>query len=317
MVRLAVLNTLRSAASYSRMFGLLGIAALGLHAEAQVLTQDSFTYPDGLIVGAPGSAWVNNYLPTNQANVIAGQLFLTQSEAEAVRIDFTPTTSGLLFARFQVTFTQLPTGVGNYFAFFRQSGTDNNRARVWVTTNGAAAGKFRLGLKTFQDSPLSAIAEDLSLQVPYKVVLRYNVTNHDSTLWLDPGQEAAVTRRADSPGGSGAIGVAHFAFLQTANFNGGGGMGSLYVDDLVIGRKFYDVWSGPRFASISRPPNHQVALTGFGVPSTNYSVLATTNLASPDWNALGDIVANPGGDLQFTDSTAPNIPTRFYRLLAH
>lgn len=317
MVRLAVLNTLRSATGYSRMFGLFLIAMLGLNTEAQVLIQDSFTYPDGPIVGAPGSAWVNNYLPTNQADVVAGQLFLTQSEDEAVRIDFTPTTSGMLFARFQVTFTRLPSGVGNYFAFFRQSGTDNNRARIWVTTNGVAVGKFRLGLKTFQDRPLSTVAEDLSLYVPYTVVLRYNVTNHDSTLWLDPGQEATTARRADSPGGSGAIGVAHFAFLQTDNFNSGEGMGSLYVDNLMIGRKFYDVWSGARFASISRLPNQQIAIAGFGIPSTNYSVLATTNLASPVWTTLGDVFANTNGDLLFTDSAAHDFPTRFYRLFAH
>ena len=315
LVRWAVLRTLRPAASFRLLcFALLFI--LGGNAQAQILFADSFNYPDGPIVGAAGSPWVNNYLPTNQANIVAGKLFLTQTEDEAVRVNFTHTTTGSLYARFRVTFTELPTGVGNYFAFFRQSGVDNNRARLWATTNGAAAGKFRLGIRTFQATALSLIEEDLALGVPYTVVMRYNVTNHNSTVWLDPENEAATARHTESAGGSAAIGISHFAFLQTDTFNGGQGMGSLYVDDLAIGRNFYQVWDGARLTQISRLPNQQVNLAGFGVPSTNYLVLAHTNLTTTNWAVLDVIPAAADGSLQFTDIAAPGFSTRFYRLLA-
>lgn len=313
MVRWAVLRTLRAAASF-RMLGLALLSILGGNAQAQVLFTDSFSYPDGPIVGAAGSPWVNNYLPTNQANVVAGKLFLTQTEDEAVRVDFTHTATGSLYARFRVMFTELPTGVGNYFAFFRQTGVDNNRARLWATTYGAAAGKFRLGIRTFHATDLTLIAEDLQLHVPYTVVLRYNVTNHNSTVWLDPENEAATARRADSPGGSAAVGISHFAFLQTDSFNGGQGMGSLYVDDLAIGRSFYTVWDGARLTQLTRWPNQHINLRGFGIPSTNYVVLANSNLATTNWIALDVIPAAADGSIQFTEMAAPCFSARFYRL---
>ena len=281
---------------------------------AQLLYADSFQYPDGPIIGAPGSPWINNYPPANQANVIAGQLFLTQTEDESVRVDFPYVNSGQLYARFRVTFTTLPTGEGNYFAFFRQSGVDNNRARIWATTNGAAAGKFQLGVRNAGGAPLFTVPADLSLHTAYTVLLRYNVTNHTCTLWIDPVTEADVVRRVDTGTNNIAIGIRHFAFLQTDTYNNGQGMGELFVDDLRIATSFAAAMEVPRISSLARASNGHVSLAGVSFPTTDYVVLACTDLAAPTWEALHTNTAAADGTFSFTDITATGQPQRFYRL---
>src|SRR5688572_31885035 len=54
-------------------------------ATAQLIYADAFNYPDGPIVGAPGSPWVNNYQPTNEASVVSGRLLLTAAKQESIR----------------------------------------------------------------------------------------------------------------------------------------------------------------------------------------------------------------------------------------
>jgi hypothetical protein len=67
-------------------------------ANAQLIYADSFSYPDGLVVGAPGSPWVNNYKPTNEASVLSGRLVLTQSKQESILVDFPTVSSGRLYS---------------------------------------------------------------------------------------------------------------------------------------------------------------------------------------------------------------------------
>jgi hypothetical protein len=115
---------------------------------------------------------MNNYPPTNEVSVAAGKLFLTETEQESIRVDFpTAFSSGQLFSRMTVNFSTLPSGEGNYFAFFRASGVDNLRARIWATTNGAAPGAFRLGITTIFFPP-TMIPRDLFAGINYILVSR-------------------------------------------------------------------------------------------------------------------------------------------------
>ena len=49
-----------------------------------------------------------------------------------------------------------------------------------------------------------------------------------------------------------------------------------------------------------------------GIPYSNHTVLASTNLAA--WSAIGSASADTSGHIQFEDATAPAHSTRFYRL---
>src|SRR5262245_4410018 len=93
---------------------------IGWDLSAHLIYQDNFNDPDGPILTAPGSPWVSNLTPSNQINVVSGELFLTQTEQESVRYTFPNTyAQGSLSASFKVRVTALPTGAGNFFAFFR------------------------------------------------------------------------------------------------------------------------------------------------------------------------------------------------------
>lgn len=315
LVRHTMLRFLRTATSKTRMFTVLALMAASSQLSAQLIYSDSFDYANGLLVGASGSPWVQNYSSPAQATVTDGSLFLSQNLDECVRVDFpTNYTTGSIYVSFRATFTSLPTRTGNYVACLRQSGVDNNRGRIHVTTNGAAPGKFRLGVSTFGASG-TFIPEDLSLGATYSVVLRYNLTNFTSTLWLNPTSESDTQHRSDDAyAGTLTKDVAHFVFVETDTLYSPGGMGELYVDHLRIGRSFYDVWDGLRLTSARRSVNGSIVLQGAGLPGSNYVFQATANLVSPQWVNLSTNAADAFGAVQHTDLAAPNFTSRFYRL---
>lgn len=292
------------------------LALVATNACAQVLVAEPFDYPDGPLVGAAGSSWVENYPAGEPLEVIGGRLRLEQTATESVRVDFPHTTSDELFARFRVTFTGLPKGAGNYFAFFRQTNVDNNRALVWAATNGAAGGKFRLGLRTFSTTSPVMIPVDLVLHQTYTVVLRYDVATRDGTLWIDPAGPDDFARRADAAGLNLAVGVAHFGLLQAARFGPGDGTGDLFVDDLVIGRTFYEVWDGPRFTGIHRLAGDAFQLVGAGVPEVRHTLLGASAADTEEWIPLGEAVADTAGRLEFNHAPTADSPNQFFRLRA-
>lgn len=210
---------------------------------ADVLLNETFSYPDGPIVGATGSPWSRHSGTEDQANVVGGHLILTQSETEDINAllsgaPFSPESGGSLYARFSVRFDSLPSGSGEYFAHFRNTGTQF-RARVFASTLNAAAGTFRLGIgnSSGADAASGQIETDLSLGVSYTVVTRYDLASGLSTVWLNPLAESdpGVTA-TDAPA---PVAISTFAFRQ-AN-----GIGALQVDSLLVGTSFAEVVPEP------------------------------------------------------------------------
>lgn len=296
------------------------LAALTIStASAQLLYQDSFNYPDGPLLTAPGSPWVNNYPPANEINVAGGQLWLTQTEQESVRFNF-PVGYGStnLFASFKVNFSALPTGGGNYFAFFRAQNTDALFCRLWAATNGAALGKFRLGIRAMSSSAIM-IPSDLNLGTTYTLVLQFTraLSTATAKLWINPSSQSDTALRAEDEQTGFGYSVGHFGFKQRAFYESpADGMGDLSVDELKIGFRFADVLPPLRFTAITNLGVGGMKLLGTGLAGTNYSVLATTNLSMTNWINLGTAQAEASGAIQFTDPAANNFRTRFYRLVA-
>jgi hypothetical protein len=69
----------------------------------------------------------------------------------------------------------------------------------------------------------------------------------------------------------------------------------------------------PRWTGISQTGGN-VQLSGLGGLLLPYQVLASTNLTTPTWPAIGTATADAGGSLQFSDPAATNSSQRFYRL---
>ncbi|KAB2674466.1 MAG: hypothetical protein DVB31_01945 [Verrucomicrobia bacterium] len=286
-------------------------------ARAQLVYADNFDYPDGELVGAANSPWEVNYPPADGARVASRRLLLTDARQESVRVNFASSySSGFLYARLTVNFSALPSGDGNYFAFYRGNNADNLRGRIWASTNGAAPGKFRLGITTLQ-SPASLIAKDLDLGTDYTVVTRYEVKNSSCTLWIDPAGEDDATARVDYPADATGWSISQFGFLQTAYYQAGTGnyVGTLTVDDLRIGRTFADLQPPPRFTAITNAPDGTIHLRAVGRVTTSHVLQASTDPQSGNWLNLSTNIAGAGGLLELTDPDPATLPARFYRLI--
>lgn len=213
---------------------------------ADIVLSESFAYPDGPIVGAPGSPWMH-HSPSGsgfgEAEVSGGRLVLSQAEAEDISAlladgPYTVAGGGDLFASFTVAFNALPAAAGTYFAHLKNN-TTGFRARVFASPLNAAPGSFRLGIgnATGADANSGQLPVDLSLGVTYTVVARYNLRTGLSTIWLDPRSESDPAVTASDP--PSPIDLTAFAFRQSRE--SGDGMGQLFVDNLRVGTAFSDV----------------------------------------------------------------------------
>lgn len=245
----------------------------GLWAKGAIVLNENFSYADGPIVGASGSPWNahSGSGANEEALIVSEKLQLTFARSEDVNAPLAgqpyPTASGtVLYSSFTVNFSALPTVSGEYFAGFKDSSL-NYRARIFASRTGAPTGFFRLGIGN--SSGASAASgqwpDNLSTNLNYFVVTRYNVANGSSTVWINPLAESDPGVSAtDTPG---PITITSFAFRQTS------GEGTMLIDDLKVGTSFAEVISSN---SVSAPtilmqPESQTVFAG---TTASFSVAA-------------------------------------------
>lgn len=204
-----------------------------------VIATDDFDRGDGSIVDGSG-LWLHHSGTFGEAQLVGNQLKLDAALSEDISIELAGAPFGLssgavIYASFTVLFSELPTGTGGFFAHFKDDSAGNFRGRLFASTANAARGSFRLGVANNAGAiPSSAqISRDLETNRTYQVVLRYNVGTGVSTLWVDPTAESdpGITA-SDAPS---LVDISNFAFRQNA------GIGTVLVDNLIIGGAFGDV----------------------------------------------------------------------------
>ncbi len=207
-----------------------------------LLLGDTFTYPDGDIPIVSSGFWqAHSAVDSNDCLVVNNQLQVSSTNAQDVHANFTnsayaPADSGvILYSKFTVNFTKLPSGSGGgYFAHYKDLGTSNFRARVFAETNGAAAGKFRIGIAN-GGFTVAAVPRDLDLGTTYTVVTRYAVSTAQSTIWVNPHSESS--EGASATDGTTPIEIDSYCFRQDSSTS----FGTVLVDDLLVGTAFTDV----------------------------------------------------------------------------
>ncbi|MEJ5239237.1 MAG: hypothetical protein WHT82_12815 [Limisphaera sp.] len=205
----------------------------------QVLA-DPFDYPDGPLIESSGGFWSTHSGTTGQLQVVQGRVLLTRTQTEDVSAAFTNFLQAVgqgivLFTSFKLNLTSLPTGAnGDYFAHFRDIGTINYRGRIFVTTNGAAPGTYRVGVANGGPTPNAVLPRDLQPNTTYLVLTRYNVDTAETTLWVNPSEESSGGVTATDP--TTPVTLYFFSLRES------GGIGELSVDDLKIGTQWSDVW---------------------------------------------------------------------------
>ena len=245
-------------------------------AHATVLLSDSFDYADGSLVTVSSGKWGHHSgNTTGEVDVVSGRVFLTQAESEDVSAVLSngPYSSGNLYARFTVNFSALPSGAGTYFAHFKDNGSSGFRAKIFVTTDGAAGGYYRIGIGNVTNTASGVIATDLALNGTYTLVVRYDAGTPVTTIWLNPSSESD-TNNATATDTAATLGITTFALRQS--LSSGNGMGSLYLDDLVVGTSFSDVTSSASNSAplITLQPQSQSVTEGVAVA---FTVAATGN----------------------------------------
>lgn len=215
------------------------IGAMALSANATIILNEPFSYSDGGLTNVSSGAWTNHSgANSGSVQVINGQIQLVTTAAEDVMRSLGGSyTTQPLYVSFKLNLTVLPSGSPTYFAHFAKD-PSTFKSRIWAVTNNAAAGKYRLAVTSSVSTAglWTNIPVDLDVSTDYKVVMRF-LDGTNATLWINPTSEASIVARADGSDANtlGTWAAQFFAFRQSS------GMGTMFIDDLLIGSQFSDV----------------------------------------------------------------------------
>ena len=132
--------------------------------------------------------------------------------------------------------TNYPSAAGTYFAHFMDNTTEF-RGRVFVLTNNALGGTYRIGVANAagDNSPNKVFPLDMVLNVDYQVVLKYDIDNALAEVWVNPVSESDPSSGGTSDIGAVTNALAAFAFRQAA------GEGVSEIANLIVGQSFASV----------------------------------------------------------------------------
>jgi hypothetical protein len=199
---------------------------------------DDFSYADGSITNNTLNFWAS-HSGTTGADVLGGKLRLYATNSADINAfltntPYTPASGTILYSRFVVNFSVLPTatGTGEYFAHFKEFANTQFRARIFATTNGAASGHYRIGIANGGFAS-TTFPWDLTPGASYVIISRLNIATGNSRLWVSPVSESSPS--VDGTDSIGPVTIYSYAFRQNA------GIGGLSIDNLAIGSTFADV----------------------------------------------------------------------------
>ena len=300
------------------------LAGFAVSTQAESLLSDDFSYPNGPIVGATGSPWVNNsgataMLVTN--NPSNGQLEVSDSRAEDIAAPYangTYMSNGTVtavYSKFTVKFLSPPAGAGTYFAHFTgENMSSDYRARIIASTTNvttlanAAPGNFFLGIGNNSGAIAATIPFPLELttNVTYTVVTKYVLATGLSTFWIDPTDETSTSVTATL--NVSLMNPTYYGFRQASS------EGTMRIDALRVATSFNSVAGANTDPTISAIANQSIPRDGntgalpFTVgdaesnPTTLTVTKASTNLTLVP---LAGIVINDGDGTNRTVTVTP------------
>ena len=272
-----------------------------------VVFNDHFDYANGSVITNSFGIWSNHSGTAGQMTVTNGALLVSHSftedaNAQLIGQPFGTNSSTVLYSRFNVKFTTLPTTTGTYFANFKDATASGFAARVWASTaNTNTAGTFRLGIGNANnaDANTAQFPLDLNLNTNYTIVTRLVLSNDVSTLWINPTNETDPSVTAGDQV-TNLVAVTSYAFREE------GGEGIALVDDLAVGISFDSVVGNN---AISPIPLH-IQLAGTNAVLT-WSSSAFGLQAAPV--VTGTYTNITGATSPFTNGI--DSPAKFYRLV--
>ncbi len=200
------------------LIGLLSALVIVSPAWATILVNESFTHPDGNLVGqvptpGPGVAWAQTGTGANgPVQVVGGKAVVVQNASSLYSQDVNVGTGTAMaagdrwYASFDVSVTQVGATISNvYFAHFIE-GTSNFVSRLWVTAPTTSGFRFALSNdSSITDVDGEVFSDDLALDTTYRLVVSYDYTGQNGSLWINPANESSPSLAATDPGFSNPV----------------------------------------------------------------------------------------------------------------
>jgi len=229
----------------------LSTFGLGAAANAAVLLQESFTYPDGALETVSGGLWQIN--SGSGSKLVTSNKFVIDDNTTADyqrQFNGGTTTTGA-YSSFKLNMSSLdvPNSVGAYFAALAGPSTGGTafstffRTRVGAFVSGSeGTGKFTLAISSGGSAPngtdYTQWGSALNFDQEYTIVTKYDGTTGENRLWVNPTSESDPSVVFSAASSSSAIG----SFLWRSNSSSLDG--DKTVDDLNVGTTFADVIGG-------------------------------------------------------------------------
>ena len=274
-----------------------------------IVLNDNFNYDGtGAIVLQSGGFWQTHSGTSGQMQVGSGVVTVDgvhnteDVNAPLIGQPYMTNSGAVLYSRYVVNYTTLPGTAGSYFGHFKDNTIFGFIDRVWAFTNGAAPGKYRIGIANSAGTSATAVAfpQDLVLNSNYVVVTRLVLSNEFSTVWINPSSEASSSVTDTTDITTNKVNIYSYALRESTADEG-----ILTVSNFSVGLSFAAVTGIVVPAQLNIQLINNQAVLSWSDPS--FSLQSSTNVTGP-------YTTIPGATSQYTNSTTTNV-MRFYRLL--
>lgn len=232
---------------------------------ATAIFTDSFDYPDGPLTTGSGGVWTTFSGTADQLQVSGGSIGLTFAQSEdVVRALGSSFTSGRIYYSLTTNVSVLPTATGSYFTHFSDGETGVGAdfiSRLYVKA-GATPDTIQFGIRNSSSGGAEVFADqEFGLNQDLALVVRFDFTTLQSTLWINPTNEASPSTTDTSvfTFNGTTTGV-----LNGLNFRQAGGIGTSTIGILRTGTTFADVTPVPEPGTL--------ALVGLGMVGLLYGI---------------------------------------------
>lgn len=236
-----------------KIFTLSMFSVFTLTAFSQRLLTEDFNYNTGLLSGVSGGVWDSTSGTGKLIPVVTGNLSYTgyitnptlsrsvtldtsTSSAEDVKADFTPQTSGTVYASLLLDITSdnflndNTKDSAEYFVSFLPSTSTTSYSGRLYARKGSAAGTFNLGISTakYSSTAISWVNKNFTIGATNLVTIAYQIisgANNDvAKLWVNPTYSATEpTPQASSTYSTGSepSDIGRLALRQSGSTSGG------------------------------------------------------------------------------------------------
>jgi hypothetical protein len=224
-----------------------------------VYVDELFNYADGNLVGTGG--WASHSgAGSVPVQISSNQIILSHAPGarEDVNISFAEVASGMIYASFNIQVTDDAVIAPSDFEYFAHFNSSSFRSRIdIVAPSGVAAGDdFSVGIASTSSTAEVTWGSDLTFNTTYKISVRYNLSNGQSTLWVDAASEASTSI---STATGTVASINGFAFRQSDSTSDE----TITIDNLVVSNDF------DRTLSVEQQRNEITNFSTYPNPVTN------------------------------------------------